>query len=101
MTRTGGAWVRERVVIGQRVSASTDANGIISVANPFGGIVPSWVQVTMQSTGNETLSKILSPIVWTNPLETGNVQVRFRRTDINDWATTQPVACFVTFGLEP
>jgi hypothetical protein len=99
--RRSGAWVRELVIKGFQLTGSTDANGILTATNPFAGITPSWVQVTMQSTGNETLAKILSPIVWTTPLTTGNVGIRFRRTDINDWATSQPVACFVTFGLEP
>lgn len=99
--RRGGAWVRVPQVRGFRVTGSTDANGILVVTNPFAPDTPTWVQLTPHSTGNEALALILDPIIWTSPLTgAASFGVRFRRNDTNGWATTQPVAAYVTVGLE-
>jgi hypothetical protein len=97
----GAAWVPEPKVRTFRVTGSTDANGILAVTNPFAPATPTGVQLTPHSTGSETLALILDPIVWTTPLTgSGTFNIRFRRNDTNGWATTQPVACFVTVILE-
>jgi hypothetical protein len=98
-------WKRtSRLIVGGQVSASTDANGLVSVSNPFAPLIPSWVQVTIQNPQQATddLARILSAIVWTAPLTgAASFLLRFRRSDNNQWATSQPIAAFMTVGLEP
>lgn len=82
---------------GFQFSGSTSGSGILPVAHNFGS-APRWIHVTMQNSKNEALAKILSPIVWDTEIGPESVQIRFRRTDIDDWAGDQPVVGFMLVG---
>lgn len=99
--RSSGTWERvTRATVGYRLTGNTSTDGTIAAVNPFAPSVPKWVQVSAHNNGNEALDKLLVPMVWTNPLGTGNVLLRFRRLDTNDWIGAGPVAAYVTFGLD-
>ncbi len=99
--RVSGSWVRRQLFKGSRISASTNDDGIVIVPNPFSPMVPTSVQLTLQNgqLATDDLARILSPMVWTSPLTGGDVLIRFRRTDTNQWAARQPVVFFITFGI--
>ncbi len=95
-------WRRvSRTSIGAKLAGATDVNGAINATNPFAPLVPTWVQVTIGQTSSDALTKVLDVVVWDTPSAAATFQLRFRRTDTNDWAGGQPVVCYVTCGLEP
>lgn len=97
---TGLTWVRQSVLSQAAVFAgSTNVNGIITVPHTL-PVVPAWAFVQVRNDGtSDPLAKILSPIVWDNPFVGSSVQIRFRRTDTNDWAANQPVQGFLMVGV--
>ena len=73
-------------------AGTTNANGIITVAHPW-GVKPSIVQVTMHYLEGDGLDlpKFFEPVVWI--VDASNIQLRFKRTDTVAWAAVdQPLA---------
>lgn len=92
------SWVwRPLAPVGTQFAGSTNVNGILTIVHNFGS-APRWAQVTMLNNGIDALSKIVSPIIWDTSFGPTNLQVRFRRSDTNDWAASQPVSGFLTVG---
>lgn len=98
--RSLGAWIPAGPV-GLRVQATTNASGIVTVANPAAPVAPTVVTVQVQQgPAGETQIRTIDAVVWDTSLGTANVQIRFRAEDTNSWAATQVVAFFIVFGWE-
>ena len=85
--------------VGVSFNTSTLSSGIITVTHGL-GVVPTWAQVTLGNNGNDTLSRILSPMIQEFPITSpSTLAIRFRRTDTSEWAGLQPVSGFLLVGI--
>jgi hypothetical protein len=92
----GSRWARfSQIATGGPVNASTNAQGIVTFTHNL-GVQPTWCVATMAQTGNDTLNLTMTPIVWALSLTT--ISIAIRREDSHQWAASQPVAMYVTFG---
>lgn len=73
-------------------AGNTNADGIITIAHPW-GVAPSIVVATAHFLSGDTLDlpKLHEPVVWI--VDAANIQIRFKRNDTGVWAGSgQPLA---------
>lgn len=86
MTHDGTAW---RFLASGTIAGTSDANGLVVNANPWGQAPVHW-GASHQQQQSDLISLLHKPVAWT--ADAVNMQVRFARDDTNAWFPSNPLS---------